>query len=452
MQNLTKGNPITVILAFTLPLLIGSFFQLTYNFADSIIVGHTLGQNAFASVGATGSLMFLVLGFAQGLTSGLTIVTAQRFGADDQKGVKESFVHGLFYSVLLSLVLTVISLIFLKPLLLIMQTPINLVADAYDFLLAIFGGMIFTILFNYLSSAIRSLGNSRTPLISLIIASILNILLEFLFILYFKMGVLGAGIATIIAQAFSVLYLILYINKKIPHFRLKKDDLTLDRENLRNHARLGFPMAFQASIIAIGAITLQVTINKLGTEAIAAIAIASKTDQLAMLPMLNLGLALSTFTAQNYGAKAYKRILEGLKDSLIICMIWSVLFAILLIFQHRFFSGIFISKADPAVFHLAYLYYLINGSLYWILAILFILRSFIQGLGYGFVPTLAGIMELVMRAGVAIIGLLYFGFVGVASANPAAWIGSLLILIPSSLILIKKLKRQDLNENELRNL
>ncbi|WP_249639819.1 MATE family efflux transporter, partial [Streptococcus uberis] len=206
MQNLTKGNPITVILAFTLPLLIGSFFQLTYNFADSIIVGHTLGQNAFASVGATGSLMFLVLGFAQGLTSGLTIVTAQRFGADDQKGVKESFVHGLFYSVLVSLVLTVISLIFLKPLLLIMQTPINLVADAYDFLLAIFGGMIFTILFNYLSSAIRSLGNSRTPLISLIIASILNILLEFLFILYFKMGVLGAGIATIIAQAFSVLY------------------------------------------------------------------------------------------------------------------------------------------------------------------------------------------------------------------------------------------------------
>ncbi len=292
MQNLTKGNPITVILAFTLPLLIGSFFQLTYNFADSIIVGHTLGQNAFASVGATGSLMFLVLGFAQGLTSGLTIVTAQRFGADDQKGVKESFVHGLFYSVLVSLVLTVISLIFLKPLLLIMQTPINLVADAYDFLLAIFGGMIFTILFNYLSSAIRSLGNSRTPLISLIIASILNILLEFLFILYFKMGVLGAGIATIIAQAFSVLYLILYINKKIPHFRLKKDDLTLDRENLRNHARLGFPMAFQASIIAIGAITLQVTINKLGTEAIAAIAIASKTDQLAMLPHVKSGLSL----------------------------------------------------------------------------------------------------------------------------------------------------------------
>lgn len=448
MHNLTKGNPLTVILAFTLPLLIGSFFQLTYNFADSIIVGHTLGQDAFASVGATGSLMFLVIGFAQGLTAGLTIVTSQRFGADDLIGVKQSYVHGLFYSVIVSLVLTVLSVGFLRPLLELMQTPDNLIKDAYHFLSAIFGGLIFTILFNYLSSAIRSLGNSKTPLVSLILASVLNIILEFVFILYFKMGVFGAGVATIIAQAFSVLYLLYYIRKQLPFLQLTKSDFKLDKFNLDTHAKLGFPMAFQASIIAIGAITLQITINKLGTEAIAAQAIASKTDQLAMLPMINLGLAVSTFTAQNYGAKEYKRILDGLKNTLLLTIAWAIFFAILLITCHRFFSGLFIANADEEVFHLAFIYYVINGGLYWLLAILFILRSFIQGLGYGFVPTLAGIMELVMRAGIAIIGLIYFGFVGVASANPAAWIGAVIVLIPSSIILIKKLKKEsDLQEN-----
>lgn len=444
MQNLTKGNPLKVILIFTLPLLIGSFFQLTYNFADSIIVGHTLGQNAFAAVGATGSIMFLVVGFAMGLTSGLTIVTSQRYGAQDLAGVKKSFVHGLFYSVLVSLILTFFSIVFLKPLLYLMQTPENLIDNSYQFLLAMFSGLIFTILFNYLSNAIRSLGNSRTPLVALILASILNIILEFLFILGFKMGVLGAGIATILAQAFSVAYLMLYIHKHIPFFRLRRSDLVIDKENLNQHGRLAIPMGFQASIIAIGAITLQVTINKLGTQAIAAQAIASKTDQLAMLPMINLGLAISTFTAQNFGAKEFKRILVGLKNSLVLTIAWSILFGILLITCHHFFSSLFIADADPEVFRLALLYYIINGSLYWLLAILFVLRSFIQGLGYGFVPTLAGIMELIMRAGVAIIGLIYFGFAGIASANPAAWIGSVLILIPSTLILIKRLKEQEI--------
>ncbi|MFZ2185546.1 MAG: MATE family efflux transporter [Streptococcus parauberis] len=446
MQNLTKGNPLKVILIFTLPLLIGSFFQLAYNFADSIIVGHTLGQDAFAAVGATGSIMFLVVGFAMGLTSGLTIVTSQRFGAQDFIGVKTSYVHGLFYSVLVSFILTVISVVFLKPLLYLMQTPENLIDNSYQFLLAMFSGLIFTILFNYLSNAIRSLGNSRTPLVALILASILNIFLEFLFILGFKMGVLGAGIATITAQAFSVAYLFYYIHKNIPFFRLTRADLVIDKDNLNQHGRLAIPMGFQASIIAIGAITLQVTINKLGTQAIAAQAIASKTDQLAMLPMINLGLAVSTFTAQNFGAKEFKRIFEGLKSSLILGIGWAVFFAILLISCHHFFSSLFIADEDPEVFHLALLYYLINGSFYWLLAILFILRSFIQGLGYGFVPTVAGIMELVMRAGVAIIGLIYFGFAGIASANPAAWIGSVLILIPSTFILLKRLKEQELQE------
>ena len=184
MNDLTKGRPIIVILRFTLPLLIGSFFQLAYNFADSMIVGHTLGEEAFASVGTAGSLIFLIVGFAQGLTSGLAIVTAQRFGAKDTVGLRHSFVHGVFYSILVSLVLTVLSLIFLRPILELLQTPVNLIEHSYAFMVAIFGGMVFTILYNYLSAAIRSLGDSTTPLLALILACIINIILDFFFILY----------------------------------------------------------------------------------------------------------------------------------------------------------------------------------------------------------------------------------------------------------------------------
>ena len=442
MQDLTKGSPIKVILLFTIPLLIGSFFQLAYNFADSMIVGQTLGKEAFASVGATGSLTFLILGFAQGLTAGLTIVTAQKFGAKDDDGIRQSFVHGIFYSLVTSIVLTALALVFLRPSLELMQTPDNLIDHAQRFLTAIYGGMIFTIFFNYLSNVLRSLGNSTTPLIALIIASIINVILDFVFILNFHMGVFGAGLATIIAQAFSVVYLAIYIYRKVPYFHMHLSDWRLNHENLKKHAQLGFPMGFQSSIIAIGAIILQISLNQLGTDAIAAQAIASKTDQLAMLPMINLGLAMSTFTAQNYGAKEYKRILQGLYRTIFIAILWAIFFATILIFFNRFFSGLFLSDGSQAVYNLALSYYVINGVLYWILSILFVTRSFIQGLGKGLVPTLAGIMELVMRAGIATVGSMYFGFSGIAASNPAAWIGALLVLLPSTFIMRKRLKAQ----------
>ncbi len=209
------------------------------------------------------------------------------------------------------------------------------------------------------------------------------------------------------------------------------------------HAKLGFPMGFQASIIAIGAITLQVVLNQLGTDAIAAQSIASKTDQLAMLPMVNLGLAISTFTAQNYGAKKYHRLLEGLRQTMLVTVLWAIFFAAILILFHAQFSGLFLANPSKQVLGLALTYYQINGLCYWILSILFISRSFIQGLGNGFVPTLAGFAELVMRALVAILGAHFFGYAGVAAANPAAWIGSVAILIPSLLIFIGSIRKED---------
>lgn len=369
-------------------------------------------------------------------------MTAQKFGAKDDDGIRQSFVHGIFYSLVTSIVLTTLALIFLRPSLELMQTPDNLIDHAQRFLTAIYGGMIFTIFFNYLSNVLRSLGNSKTPLIALIIASIINVILDFVFILNFHMGVFGAGLATIIAQAFSVVYLAIYIYRKVPYFHMHLSDWRLNHENLKKHAQLGFPMGFQSSIIAIGAIILQISLNQLGTDAIAAQAIASKTDQLAMLPMINLGLAMSTFTAQNYGAKEYKRILQGLYRTIFIAILWAIFFATILIFFNRFFSVLFLSDGSQAVYDLALSYYVINGVLYWILSILFVTRSFIQGLGKGLVPTLAGIMELVMRAGIATVGSIYFGFSGIAASNPAAWIGALLVLLPSTFIMRKRLKAQ----------
>lgn len=440
MIDLTKGTPIKVILLFTLPLLLGNLFQLFYNFIDAIIVGHTLGKDAFAAVGATSALNFLVMGFAIGITSGFAIIISQRFGANDLEGIKKSYVTGFFLTLITSIGLTVIAYAFSLPLLEWMQTPKDLIADAHDFLRAIFGGMIFTVVFNYLSNVLRALGDSKTPLIALIISTVLNVILEFYFILGLHTGVFGAGIATIIAQAFSVVYLLIYIKLKMPLLHVKQQHFMLDKIEIHKHARLGYPMGFQSSIIAIGSLTLQIVLNKLGTDVVAMQAIGRQIDQLAMLPMMSLGLSVTTFTAQNFGARQYKRMLIGLKHSVIINVIWGILFTVVLLVFNQFFSGLFISHKETKIIQLAFDYYLVNGAFYWLLAILFVVRSFIQGYGNSLVPTLAGIAELLMRAGVSILGLFTIGLIGVLFSSPAAWIGSVVILVPSYFRITKDLK------------
>lgn len=439
MQDLTKGRPIKVILLFAIPLIIGSFFQLAYNFADAMIVGHTLGQTAFVSIGATGSLTFLIIGFAQGLTGGFSIIIAHRFGAKDYVGLKRSYVHGLFYTIVVSLLLSIFALLFLRQLLQLMQTPDSLIKYCERFLLSIFGGSVFTVLFNYLSNVLRAVGDSTTPLIALVLACLMNIGLDFLYILTLNMGVLGAGVATVEAQLFSVIFLFIYIRKKVTYLHLERRDYCLNVDDLKLHARLGFPMAFQNSIIAIGSLTLQIVLNNLGTVAIAAQSIMAKTDQLAMLPMINLGQAMTTFVAQNYGARKFNRLVKGLRHTLYVVVIWAILFAILLITFNRFFSGLFINNPSEEIYRLAKIAYMINGLCYWILAILFVVRGFIQGLGRSFAPTLAGGMELIMRVVVSIVGLTTIGYTGVVCANPAAWCGSIAILVPAAFIYKKQL-------------
>lgn len=442
MIDLTQGKPIKVILRFTIPLLLGNLFQLFYNLIDAIIVGHTLGKDAFAAVGATSALNFLIMGFAIGITSGFSIIISQRFGANDDEGVKQSFAIGLCLTFITAVVLTIVAVSLAEPLLQVMQTPQDLIADAHDFLKAIFGGMVFTVIFNYLSNVLRAIGDSRTPLIALIISTVLNVILEFVFILGLHAGVFGAGVATIIAQAFSVVFLVLFIKLKVPVLHIQRYHFRFKRPEVLKHAALGYPMGFQSSIIAIGSLILQIVLNKMGTDVVAMQAIGRQIDQLAMLPMMSLGLAVTTFTAQNFGAKQYKRMLVGLKHSVIVCVIWALAFAALLLTFNQFFSGLFISADETAIIHLAYEYYLVNGLLYWVLAILFIVRGFIQGYGNSLIPTLAGMAELVMRAGVSVLSLVTVGLIGVLFSSPAAWIGSVIILVPSYFKITKDLRQR----------
>lgn len=443
MRDLTKGSPAKLILMFTVPLLIGNVFQQFYNMVDMIIVGQTLGKNALAAVGATGSLTFLIIGFAQGLTAGLAIITAQRYGAKDYRGLKKSFAASVVISLIVTIVLTVLSLVFIHPMLQLMQTPPEIIDQAQTFISIILLGIFASMSFNLLSNVIRALGDSRTPLFFLIIAVIINVVLDLIFIILFGMGVEGAAIATVIAQVSSSVLCLVYIKKKIPLLQLRKKDFSFDKEEIRVHLNAALPMAFQSSIIAIGAIVLQAALNSLGTDVVAAQAAASRIDQFANQPMMSFGIAMATFSAQNYGAKEYGRILKGVKQTLMMSIGFSLVAGATVIFFGHSLMKLFVSSSETRVFELAQTYFNINGSLYWILAILFILRYTLQGLGQSKMPTIAGMMELLMRSFAAIILTGMLGYAGAAAASPLAWAGSVTVLLYSYLRSMKQLKQLD---------
>lgn len=287
MRDLTTGTPAKLIFLFTIPLLVGNSFQQFYNMVDMIIVGQTIGKEALAAVGATGSITFLIIGFAQGLTAGLSIITAQRFGAQDFRGVKKSFAVAIIISFTVTAILTVLSLVFLRPLLLLMQTPPDIIQQAQEFISVILGGMFASMAFNLLSNMIRALGDSRTPLFFLIFAVIINVILDLVFIINFHMGIAGAGYATVIAQISASLMCVIYIKRKIPLLQVSKSDFKIDKDTIFTHLNAGLPMAFQSSIIAIGAVVLQSALNSLGTDVVAAQAAAGRIDQFATQPMMS---------------------------------------------------------------------------------------------------------------------------------------------------------------------
>ncbi|MFW2490499.1 MATE family efflux transporter [Clostridium chromiireducens] len=445
-KNLTQGNPAKLILLFTVPLLIGNIFQQFYNIADTFIVGRTIGINALAAVGCTGGIMFLILGFAQGLTGGLSIITAQKFGAGDKKAIKESYFTGIIISMIVTIVLTIISTIFAMDILKALNTPAEIIEDAYNFMFIIFLGIIASMFFNFFSNVIRALGDSRTPLIYLVVACILNIILEFGFILIFNMGVRGAALATVLAQGVSALLCIWYIKRYLPILKLTKSDLKISKDVFIEHLKISLPMAFQLSIIAIGTLVVQFALNSLGAVSVAAYTAAQKIDTIAVQPMISIGITMATYTAQNYGAKKYDRIKEGVRKCVLISVVFSVIVAIINIFAGQYLTAIFVGFDQKEVISLSQIYLTSNGIFYFVLSMLFIYRNTLQGLGQSFIPTVAGIMELLMRTLAAIMLSRPFGFLGVSLSNPLAWFGACIPLACAYYISINKIEKEQLEK------
>ena len=428
-KDMTSGKPIKLIWNFTIPLLIGNLFQQLYNMADTFIVGRTIGVHALASVGSTGSIIFLILGFANGLTAGLAIPLAQRYGAKDYLGVKRSFYVSILISAVVAILLTILSMVFCRQILEVMQTPAEIIDGAYDYLMVIFAGIFSSMAFNLLSNIFRSIGDAKTPLYFLVIACIMNIILDIVFIAGFGMGVEGAGYATVLSQIFSALACILYIWKKIPILRLNSKDFFAESSDVREHVRISFPMAFQSSIIAIGAIIIQITLNQLGATAVAAYTAAQKIDQVAILPMMSFGVTMATFVAQNYGAKKYDRIWRGVRDCIKLSLTFAISVGIILNLFSPIFIRAFVVAGHEEVVELGAIYFITNGTMYSLLSLLFIYRYTLQGVGKTFTPTVAGIMELCMRAFAAVVLSNLYGYTGATMANPLAWLGSLIPLM-----------------------
>ena len=428
-KDMTSGKPIKLIWNFTIPLLIGNLFQQLYNMADTFIVGRTIGVHALASVGSTGSIIFLILGFANGLTAGLAIPLAQRYGAKNYSGVKRSFYVSILISAVVAILLTILSMVFCRQILEIMQTPVEIIDGAYDYLMVIFAGIFSSMAFNLLSNIFRSIGDAKTPLYFLVIACIMNIILDVVFIAGFGMGVEGAGYATVLSQIFSALACILYIWKKIPILRLNSKDFVAESSDVKEHVRISFPMAFQSSIIAIGAIIIQITLNQLGATAVAAYTAAQKIDQVAILPMMSFGVTMATFVAQNYGAKKYDRIWRGVRDCIKLSLTFAISVGIILNVFSPIFIRAFVGVGHEEVVELGAIYFITNGTMYSLLSLLFIYRYTLQGVGKTFTPTVAGIMELCMRAFAAVVLSNLYGYTGATMANPLAWLGSLIPLM-----------------------
>lgn len=424
IQDMTIGNPTRLILWFTLPLFIGNLFQQFYNIVDTLIVGRTLGVHSLAAVGSTGPVAFLVLGFIVGITSGFAVITAQRFGAHDEEGVRKSFTHTMILCFVMTVFLTLISTATTRPLLELMNTPQNIINQAYDYLFVIYLGLGTIIFYNALSNIIRALGDSKTPLVFLAIASILNVALDLIFIINLKMGVAGAAWATTIAQGVSALLCITFMFIKFPILRLKSSDWKFDYKFAWEHFRIGFPMGFQMAILTIGIIALQIVLNSFGAETIAAFTAAAKVDQMAVQTFLALGVAMATFTAQNYGAGKINRIRVGAYKGMLINIILTIITAIAVFAFGKQMVGVFITGDEPEIISQAQLYLNIIIVFYFALATLILYRNVLQGMGNAKIPLISGTLELIMRSAAAFILGHYFGYLGVCFATPCAWVAA----------------------------
>lgn len=439
VKDLTEGKPLRLILMFSLPLVLGNLFQQFYSMADTIIVGKCIGVSALAAVGATGSLNFLIMGFATGTCSGLTIPMAQFFGAKDEKNLRQSAANSLYVVAAITVVLTTLTMLLTRQILELMQTPADILQGSYDYIIVIFAGMGATLLYNLLSGMLRALGDSRTPLYFLVIASLLNVGLDFLFIEFFGMNVEGAAWATVISQAISALLCFGYIVWKFPILRLRREDWRFSWQHIGKMLGIGIPMGLQFSLTAVGSILLQSAVNTLGSGVVAAITAATRVQMILTQPMETLGITLATYCGQNLGAMKLKRIRTGVRQATWVGLGYTVAAFFIAVLAGQSIALLFLDAGETEILGMVSHFLFINGCFYPMLILIFLYRNSLQGLGFALPAMIAGIFELVGRAAVAFGLVGVFGFNAVCFANPVAWVMANILLLPVYFFSMRKL-------------
>lgn len=322
-KNLTIGSPLGLLLSFTIPLFLGNLFQQFYSMVDTIVVGRFVGVEALAALGTVNGFSFMVIGFAQGLAQGFSVLISQRYGAEDKDGMRRTYAMSILTSAVISVVISLIFFVLSKPLLYLINTPENIIDMANEYISIIYLFLFCSVFYNLFSSVLRAVGDSKSPVIFLLIASILNIVLDLLFVISFHWDVIGVAIATVLSQGIAALVSILYINKRFADFRLKREDWKLNKNIIIKLLKIGLPGAFQFSICAIGVIIVQSVLNKFGSDTIAAYSVGTKLESILMQFMISLGMAISTYAGQNLGALKIDRIKKGFRTATLISIVYA---------------------------------------------------------------------------------------------------------------------------------
>lgn len=439
-KNMTVGKPLKIIVMFALPLMLASVFQLFYNLTDSVILGRFVSSDALAAVGVTTPVSSLLIGFSAGLTTGFAIPVAQAFGEKDEAKVKKYFGNAIILTVIIAVIITSIALITCRPLLRLIDTPVNIIDNAYNYSIIMYSSIMLTMFYNLFSSMMRSLGDSRAPLIFIIASSFLNIVLDLTFVVKFNMAVKGVAVASVISICVSALLCVLYMIKYHKELHIEKNDLLLSKEAVKALMNMGVPMALQLSITAIGSMILQGAVNKFGSDAVAAVSVGSKVEQIVNIVLSTLGSSLSIFAAQNKGAGNYRRIFKATGQTFVLDASLSVCASFILFFLGRKICTLFIADAAESLLNYSEQYLKTLAYFYISLSVLFIFRNVLQGLGYGYTSVIAGTSELVGRFLVAYVFSSILGFTAICIAGPLAWILADIPLLAIFFIKHKKLK------------
>lgn len=440
-KEMTEGAAWPLIFKFTVPLLLGNVLQQTYSLIDAAIVGKFLGINSLASVGASTSVIFLILGFCNGCCGGFGIPVAQKFGARDYSTMRRYVSVSIQLAIIMSITIAFITSLLCADILRMIRTPENIFHGAYDYLLITFIGIPFTFFYNLLSSIIRALGDSKTPFWFLFLSTILNILLDFFCILVLEWGVMGAAIATVVSQGVSAILCYIYMYRHFQILKSTPNERKFQSKLAKTLLYIGVPMGLQFSITAIGSIMLQSANNALGTACVAAFTSAMRIKMFFLCPFESLGIAMATYTGQNYGAGKPGRIWEGIKASTWMMLIYAAFTFIILIIGSRFLALLFIDPSEIEILDDTELFLNISASFFPILGLLCILRYTIQGAGYTNLAMLSGVSEMIARTLISLYAVPAFGYIAVCFGDPAAWIAADLFLVPAFIYVYKRLKR-----------